>query len=234
MSVVTIQYGSMKFDISITYKERKNLTVAVHPDGNIKVLAPIKNNEEEVIERVRLKAPWILKQISFFNLYKPKTPPRKYINGETHLYLGRQYRLKIERASHNSIKLYRGVLCIKAVDLSSEKLASQLRKWYKEKAQITFDEVLQDVLPMFKRYKTEKPEILIRSMAKRWGSCTVDGKIVLNLELIKAPKGSIEYVMIHELCHLIHHNHTKAFYDLQSKIMPDWEKWKEKLENALI
>ena len=71
-------------------------------------------------------------------------------------------------------------------------------------------------------------------MAKRWGSCTPNGKIILNPELIKAPKGSIEYVIIHELCHLIHHNHTKAFYNLQQRMMPDWKKWKERLEYSLV
>lgn len=70
-------------------------------------------------------------------------------------------------------------------------------------------------------------------MPTRWGSCTPKGKVILNPELIKAPKGIIEYVIIHELCHLIHHNHTKSLYDLQEKIMPDWKKWKERLETSL-
>ena len=70
-------------------------------------------------------------------------------------------------------------------------------------------------------------------MPTRWGSCTPRGKIILNPELIKAPKGCIEYVIIHELCHLIYHDHTRKFIDLQTKEMPDWEKWKSKLENLL-
>ena len=90
------------------------------------------------------------------------------------------------------------------------------------------------LLPLFKKYEIIKPELHIRSMEKRWGSCTPNGKIILNPELIKAPKGSIEYVIIHELCHLVHHNHTKSFYDLQEFMMPDWKKWKEKLEHSLV
>jgi predicted SprT family Zn-dependent metalloprotease len=70
-------------------------------------------------------------------------------------------------------------------------------------------------------------------MPTRWGSCTPKGKIILNPELIKAPKGCIEYVIIHELCHLIHHDHTQKFLDLQTKEMKDWEKWKMKLEKLL-
>jgi len=70
-------------------------------------------------------------------------------------------------------------------------------------------------------------------MKLRWGSCSANGNIILNPELIKAPKACIEYVIIHELCHLLHRNHTKAFFALQSRVMPDWEKWKNKLENFM-
>jgi predicted metal-dependent hydrolase len=75
--------------------------------------------------------------------------------------------------------------------------------------------------------------LTIRKMSKRWGSCTPGGRITLNLELIKAPKGSIEYVIIHELCHLVYHSHTKSFFDLQNHMLPDWKKWKNRLENLL-
>mgnify|MGYP006324426245 CR=1 FL=1 len=103
-----------------------------------------------------------------------------------------------------------------------------------EKAIEHFNSVLEEKINLFTKYDIEKPLVEIRSMSKRWGSCTVKGKVILNPELIKAPKGSIEYVMIHELCHLVHHNHTKAFYELQEKIMPDWKKWKTKLEYSLV
>lgn len=81
--------------------------------------------------------------------------------------------------------------------------------------------------------KIEPESIVFRDMPTRWGSCTPKGKIILNPELIKAPKGCIEYVIIHELCHLIYLDHTRKFIDLQTKEMPDWEKWKTKLENLL-
>lgn len=108
-----------------------------------------------------------------------------------------------------------------------------LDQWYKEKAKSHFKDTLDNILPLFKKYRISHPEIQIRNMPKRWGSCTPHGKVILNPELVKAPKGSIEYVIIHELCHLVHHNHTKAFYDLQAQMMPDWKKWKEKLEYSL-
>ena len=234
MNRVTIEYGSAKFDVSIHFSDRENMSIKVYPDGEVKVSAPSSKSDEVVIAKIRQKAPWILKQVSFFNLFKPKTPPRKFVNGETHLYLGRQYRLKITEADSAYIKLYRGYLYVGLRTVSKEEIEQELGKWYRQRAKSIFDEVLKELLPKFDKYRLPKQDMIIRYMSKRWGSCTVNGKIVLNPELIKAPKGCIEYVIIHELCHLVHHNHTKAFYDLQSKIMPDWGKWKSKLEQVLI
>lgn len=88
-------------------------------------------------------------------------------------------------------------------------------------------------IQQFEKYGVKPSEIVIRKMPTRLGSCTPKGKIILNPELIKAPKGCIEYVIVHELCHLVHHNHTQKFIELQKKEFPHWEKWKAKLEQLL-
>lgn len=228
-----IQFGSKRIDFVLHFLERKSLTIKVYPDLKVEVLAPISTELGIIKSKVRHKAPWILKQIEFFYSFQPGTKPRKFVNGETHLYLGRQYRLKVVPDSINEIKAFRGQLLIHAVDTNKTALEKQLKQWYRQKADIVFSKMLQEVLPKFKRYKIQKPGITIRFMAKRWGSCTPSGKIILNTELIKAPKGCIEYVVAHELAHLVHHNHTKEFLELQNRIMPDWKKWKAKLEYSL-
>jgi len=228
-----LKFGSKVIDFTLQYQERKSLGIKVHPDGTVEVLSPITAKEQDIIKKVRQKAPWILKQINYFSSYKPATPKRRFINGETHLYLGRQYRLKIVPDVENVVKAYRGQLWIHAVDTNLEALKQQLDTWYKQKATIVFNELLDEVLPKFDRYKIKKPSISIRYMSKRWGSCSPAGKIILNTELIKAPKGSIEYVIVHEVSHLVHHNHTKAFQNLQSRMLPDWRKWKDMLELSL-
>ena len=228
-----IKFGSRTIEFNLEYRKRKSLGIKVHPDNQVEVLAPFDAKEEKVIERVKVKAPWILKQIDHFNTYKPSTPARRFINGETHLYLGRQYRLKIVPDEVDVIKAYRGQLWMHSQNPTPEVLQKQLDNWYKQKASVVFTELLEEALPKFNRYKISTPVLSVRSMSKRWGSCTPGGKIILNTELIQAPKGSIEYVIIHELCHLVHHNHTKAFQSLQSRIMPDWSKWKDRLEYSL-
>lgn len=228
-----LKFGSSVIEFSLHYRDRKSLGIKVHPDGRVEVLSPITAKQHAIMEKVKRKAPWILKQVAYFNSYKPTTPKRRFINGETHLYLGRQYKLKIIPDDINIVKAYRGQLWMHASDTRPGALKRQLDTWYKLKATAVFNELLEEVFPKFNKYKIKYPSLSIRYMSKRWGSCTPAGKIILNTELIKAPKGSIEYVIVHELSHLVHHNHTKAFQNLQSRMLPDWRKWKERLEYNL-
>lgn len=228
-----IQFGTKQIDFTLSFVERRSLAIKVHPSFKVEALAPFGSDSKKVLAKIKSKAPWILKQIEQFKIYKPGTPPRRFVNGETHLYLGRQYRLKIVPDKINTIKAYRGQLFIHATDTSKDAMEKQLQQWYKQKAMIVFTEMINEILPQFKKYKIKQPVLNIRKMSKRWGSCTPAGKIILNTELIKAPKGSIEYVVIHELAHLVHHNHTKPFFDLQNRMMPDWKKWKDRLEYFL-
>ncbi len=224
-------FGSREINYELSYQDRKTLGIRVYPDCKVRVIAPLDTTEEKLKTKLREKAPWIIRQQLEFLSYHPLTPPRKYINGETHLYLGRQYKLRIEMAATNEVKLLRGrLLVLKKENISAKTL---LFEWYREKASLHFEETLKKILPLFTRYNIDQPELQIRQMPTRWGSCTPKGKVILNPELIKAPRGSIEYVIIHELCHLIHHNHTRAFYNLQETIMPDWKKWKERLERIM-
>ena len=195
------------------------------------VKAPTDTTMERVKEKIRKKAPWIIKQQSFFLSFQPKTPQRKYISGETHLYLGRQYRLLIHIDEEESVKLKGKFIEVTLNEKSRAK--TLLSNWYLQNARIKFQMIAAPLIDRFKKYKVEPSSIVLREMPTRWGSCTSKGKIILNPELIKAPKGCIEYVIIHELCHLIHHDHTQKFIDLQTKEMKDWEKWKVKLEKLL-
>jgi predicted metal-dependent hydrolase len=237
-SPLSIQFGSRTINFRLEYSDRKSLGITVSPEMEVLVKAPIDTPLEKVKEKLRKKAPWIIKQQTFFLSFQPKTPKRKYISGETHLYLGRQYRLLIKnedlRMENERVKLKCGFLVVIANELSEvEKL---VKDWYRKKAGQKLREIAFPLIESFaKRHKFSilNSQFLIREMPTRWGSCTPKGKIILNPELIKAPKGCIEYVIIHELCHLVHHDHTQKFIDLQSKEMKDWDKWKFKLEKML-
>ena len=226
-----IQFGSRQIDFRLEYSDRKSLGITVTPDLSVLVKAPIDTSLQKVKEKLRRKAPWIIKQQSFFLSFHPKTPARKFIGGETHLYLGRQYRLKIFQSKIESVKLKGKFIEVATTDKSRAK--QLVSEWYLQNSKTRFHAIAQPLIDKFKKHKVEPSSIVLREMPTRWGSCTPKGKIILNPELIKAPKGCIEYVVLHELCHLIHHGHTQKFIHLQTKEMPDWEKWKMKLEKLL-
>lgn len=226
-----IQFGSRTIDFRLEYSDRKSLGITVTPEREVLVKAPADTSMEKVKEKIRKKAPWIIKQQSFFLSFQPKTPQRKFIGGETHLYLGRQYRLRILIGKEESVKLKGKFIEVTASEKSRVK--DLLNDWYLQHARAKFHLIAAPLIDKFKKYKVEPSSIVLRDMPTRWGSCTPKGKIILNPELIKAPKGCIEYVILHELCHLIHHDHTQKFLDFQTKEMKDWEKWKMKLEKLL-
>jgi hypothetical protein len=231
MMMASIQFGSKQIDYQIEYSDRKTLGITVTPDMDVLVKAPNDSTINKIEEKLKKKALWIIKQQSFFLAYHPKTTKRNYVSGETHLYLGRQYLLKVEENDKESVKLKGKFIVVKTYDKSSVK--QLVNNWYLEHARSKFHATALPLIEKFKKYKVEPSSIVLREMPTRWGSCTPKGKIILNPELIKAPKGCIEYVIIHELCHLIHHDHTQKFMDLQTKEMKDWEKWKTKLERLL-
>ncbi len=231
MSKRSFQFGSAIIDYELQYSDRKTLGITVTPEMNVIVTAPIGTEIHKIESRLIKRAPWIIRSISYFLSFHPKTPKRKYISGETHLYLGRQYLLKVISGQEESVKLKGKYLVV--VAKKPENAKNLIEDWYHAQAKIKLQCIATPLIEKFKKYKVAPTVIELRSMSKRWGSCTTKGKIILNPELIKAPKGSIEYVITHELCHLIHHDHTKMFYDLQTNEMKDWEKWKQKLENLL-
>jgi predicted metal-dependent hydrolase len=232
--ILCLKFGNRKIDFSLKYEKRKSLGIKVYPDGKVLVSAPILARESDIKEKIKKRAPWILKQMDHFGTYLPLTPPRRFISGETHLFLGRQYRLKVIPESQNIIMAYRGQLWMYFHNTKPNILQKRLNEWYKNKASAIFGELLDQIIPKFSRYQIPAPSLIIRLMTKRWGSCTPGGRIVLNLELIKAPKGCIEYVITHELCHMVFHNHGESFQQLLEKMMPHWRKWKTRLEYSLI
>jgi len=226
-----VQFGSKQIDFHLAFSERKTLGITITPELLVFVKAPMDAPLEKIKAKIKKRASWIIKQQNFFLAFHPKTPARQFISGESHLYLGRQYQLKVTLGKESAVN-YKGRF-IEVIAKDKNDAQNLIKQWYRERAKIKFAEIAEPLIERFKKYQAEPKSLYILDMPKRWGSCTPKGKIILNPELIKAPKGCIEYVIIHELCHLIHHNHTKAFFDLQTKEMLNWEKWKTKLEKLM-
>jgi predicted metal-dependent hydrolase len=227
----TVPYGTTLIHYSLRFARRKTLGITVHPDCTVSVVAPLNHDLNAIAEKVQQRSRWILKQQRKFERYLPHLPARQYVSGETHLYLGKQYRLKVMEADIPAVKLARGRFCIFTPHPTNKKtLQQQLDTWYKAKARQVFSEQLEHCLKRVAVIGIEAtPALHIRTMQKRWGSCSASGIILLNLKLIQARKALIDYIIIHELCHLKEHNHSRAYYQLLDRVMPDWQARREEL-----
>lgn len=231
MTTHRVQYGDTTIEYHLAYAARKTLAISVHPDLRVTVTAPQDTTLEAIAAKVKQRARWILRQQREFELYLPHMPPRQYISGETHYYLGRQYRLKvIEEADAEWVKLDRGRIVVRTVDKSDTAHIRELvNGWYLRQARRVFRERVGLLLPRFARYELPEFELRIRELQARWGSCTDSGTITLNLRLMQVAKPYIDYVIVHELCHLIEHNHSRRFYALLDRTMPDWRERRARL-----
>ncbi|MGE0822473.1 MAG: M48 family metallopeptidase [Candidatus Binatia bacterium] len=214
---------------------RRTLGIEVHPNLQVLVRAPVDCDPTVIAEKVRQRAPWISKQLAAFQRFSPRTPPRQFVSGETHLYLGRQYRLKVRQGSVSSVKLTRGQLIVTSRSkMQPQQVKTILQRWYRARAREIFEEILVVCSHSFARRGHSQPRLAVKNMHTRWGSLSSSGLVTLNGNLIHAPKSCIEYVIIHELCHLEHKNHGPKFYRLLEQLMPDWLKRKRRLEEVLL
>jgi predicted metal-dependent hydrolase len=230
-----LPYGDGQISFRLERRNRKTLAISVNPDAGVEVLAPIDVPLEKVFEKVRKRAPWIQRQQRFFTQFQPRTPERQYVSGETHLYLGRQYNLKVVPHIQQQVKLYRGRLIVQSLKPKQRDVTKGLvEQWYRERAQAKFRERLPLCQQRFSKPEDFEPAgLVIMQLRQRWGSMTPTGKLILNRFLIRASVDAIDFVITHELCHMRHSHHGGAFFDLLDRVMPDWEKRKLKLERQL-
>lgn len=229
-----LTYGTHIIEFQLVYRARKTLSISVHPCMKVEVIAPVGTELSDIYEKVQKRARWILSQIRFFQQFYPKLSDRYFISGETHYYLGKQYRLKVTKDLEEGVKCERGSFIIRSRDPENPIITRNLlKKWYQIHAKKKFSERLKyciEHLPA--NLKVIPNGLIIRHMTRRWGSMTPSMTMLLNSELIKASLSCIDYVIIHELCHLKHPNHGKSFYTLLGQVMPDWEKRKQLLEES--
>lgn len=231
-----VKFGSQTLQYELTLAASDSLSITVYPDLRIVVKAPGTRSPEQVDERVRRRGNWIVKQMEYFRQFLPLPTDRRYVSGETHFYLGRQYRLKVVQADAEASAALKGrYLFVQAPNKSdTEAIKTTLDEWYRQRAREQFARHMDRCLKTVSKHGIPAPHLRIQRMKKRWGSYTSSGTIILNLDLIKTPVHCIDYVIIHELCHAKHPHHGPQFENLLTRCLPDWRKRKERLEQAVI
>jgi predicted metal-dependent hydrolase len=234
MDEYRLNYGATTITYTLEYKPRKTLAIEVHPDSSVHVIAPEMSSLASIEAKVIKRGSWITKEQQKFKGYAPALPQRQYVAGESYRYLGKQYRLKIIRGE-KAIRLYRGKLELSLPDITDTKQKEMLlNDWFRRQALRVFRERFDLCLKRAKGFGIKHDgQFGLRVMAKRWGSCSKDGRILLNPALIHAPKECIDYVITHELCHTVIHNHSDNFYLLLAQLIPDFDRRKSDL-NRLV
>lgn len=228
MIKTTIIDGSeIRYEFKRSY--RRSVVAKIRRDGVIEVRAPLLYRESNMLVFLNQHKRWIFNH--FDRLQNAGNQQKKYISGEIHYYLGKQYTLQVVESGKNSVSIEGNSLIINSQYPENPKyLEVQLNKWYRNQAKIVFSELLPPIIEKFRKYNVAPAKISIRDMRSRWGSCSRKGNISLNLQLIKLNENCIRQVMVHEMCHLVYFNHQAGFHALMDEMMPDWKLWKKDLK----
>lgn len=236
--------GKSKADTLTTEKSKpRKVVIKVHPDQRVVATAPIDATNEIIHDAMMKRARWIWQNLQDFAKQKDHVLPKRYVSGETQFYLGRRYVLKVIADAKTSdkinstVKLSRGKLHVELSqndsELDAEKRAvlvkSLIDKWYKDKFTSVSRERLEALIHKAS-WVENNPSLKLMTMKKQWGSCSNKGNLILNPHLVKAPKECIDYVILHELCHIAEHNHSEHFWRLLTQVMPNWKEVKARLD----
>lgn len=230
----TLRYQNQSLHYTLVFRSRRTIGFAVRPDGSVHISAPAGTSPEWVAQQVLKKADWILRHQQTFASRPAPAPTRLFEAGSLHYYQGRPYRLRFAEAPRPAVTVQAGELLVATpAPLCPAQTEALLHDWYACRAKALFAESLERVWPRFAEFNLPRPTLSVRQMRSRWGSCTPrTARIRLSPELVRARPECLDYVLLHECCHLLVGDHSRAFYDLQTRLLPDWERWKSEL-NAL-
>ena len=231
---IEIRWGERQVIAELLRTSRRALRIDVRPTGEVAIFAPADEEICEIRRRAHRKGAWIFAQIDTIAQRPKVTPKRRFISGETHLLLGRQYRLSIEQSDDPHVRLQDGRLVISARTTDDQPHCRRLlQAFYVLRAREVFRQQFEIVAEPFIRKGLRRPPLVIRWMSKRWGSFTPGGRVVLNVDLVRASPRLIDYVICHELAHAFYPNHGDGWRSLLETVMPDWAERKAQLEQAL-
>lgn len=230
MSFIEIEY----LKIELTRKNIRNLHLRVYPpDGRIKVSAPRFMPQSFIHSFILSRLPWIEKQQKKLQS-QSRENYKEYSNGESHDYLGRAYSLRIEESHQKAqVELKEGELHLRVrPGHSQEKRKLLLNQWYRQELKKLIPFIVERYEP---RLGVRIEDIGIKSMKTRWGTCNIKARrIWLNLELVKHPLECLEYVVVHEMVHLLEASHNKRFYNLMDQYYPRWRFYRDVLKQISL
>lgn len=225
------QYGTKYIEFEVVYRKRKTLEISVEPPNVIMVIAPNGTTEEVIIKKTKSRAKWIIEQLYSFKNMSYQKINREFVNGESFMYLGRNYSLQIivdEKIKKPEVKLYHSKFYVVAPSKDMETIEKAMEQWYRIKTK----EKIEERIKYYQRFFNIAPTaIKVKEQKKRWGSCTSKNELLYNWRCVMAKSTALDYIIVHEMCHMYNKNHSKEFWELLNSVMPDYENRKNWLKN---
>lgn len=225
------EYGTEKIEFTVKFSRRKTILIKIEAPSIITVVAPEGTSLERILETVKLKSKWIIKKLFEIKEIEYRKRDKEYVNGESFIYMGRNYSLQIiydEEIKIPETKLFRGKFYIYTNTKDENIIKKALENWYKDKAKKKVEERIKYYQPNF---DIKPKKVVIKNQQKRWGSCNMEHELRFNWRSIMAPSSILDYIVVHEMCHMVHMNHSKEFWNLVKSVLPDYEQRKELLKN---
>lgn len=229
----TVEADGNAISYTLERKPVKNINLRIRADQCVYVSAPKDVAAKMVDAFVVEKSAYILRALKKFKDKNRETvSENNFVNGETVKFLGRNLRLKIKNASRSKVESDESYVTLYVKDVQDADLKKRvLETWLRKKCKDEVTAICKKVYPQVKKYGIAFPEIQLREMVSRWGSCSPKkGFVTFNTALIAMPVSCIEYVVTHEFTHFLYPNHSKKFYQQLATFMPDWEDRKKRLE----
>ncbi|MDO5518377.1 MAG: SprT family zinc-dependent metalloprotease [Clostridium sp.] len=225
------EYNGSIIEYTIEKRKRKTICIKIDQNGCVKVITPNNVSMNYVSDIVKRKGSWIIStREKVLNRLDEKVV-REVKEGSTFLYLGREYPLhlvydeslkKIKVSLNDKMEQF----VIETNTYDDEKIKKELEKWYREK---TMDIVLEKIKMHEDEFNDKVTEVRVKEQKRRWASCTYKNAILFNWRCCMAPEDVVEYIVIHEMCHFDHKNHSKDFWNRVKEIMPDYKEKHEYL-----
>lgn len=233
MDEIKFNYENKKLPVDVIYRNRKSVTIKVMPKDKIQIIAPNKVSKEVIEKILNKNTNWILSKLNVFKDFDDSFMKRNYVDDEIYYYMGKPRYLKIikdknidnqNKRNYNYIELRGANIEIRTNNWDKDYLKESLKKWYK----IQSEEVLMDRIAFLRKrsedFRKIEPEIVkVKEQKKIWGSCNTKKTIYINSKISMLPVEAIDYIIVHEFCHILHMNHSKEFYKAVEKIIPNYK-----------
>ena len=235
--IYRFQHENQDFAISIRYSYRKTIGICVQKGKKVVVTAPFGTDFAYIKSVIQRKSRWIAQKITEVERYRSMEPITEYKSGQSLKILGRDYTIKVMQVpdfEEEQIIQEPKLVKVYVYDRTQqERIHLLIEDWYRNSALLYLSQKFEECYEKIKKYKIKKPLYYLRNMKNRWGSCTSKGTILLNPEIFQLPSHCIEYIILHELCHLKHHNHSPRFYRFLDTVLPEWKDRAKALDSFL-